>query len=74
LPVQSIGPEVNPHSVYGARFELREFYCPGCMTRLETEIARPDDRVIDDARISSTWLARRVPPNGKHKPTARNGK
>ncbi len=58
LPVQAIGPEVNPHAVGGARFELREFYCPACLTRLETEIARPDDPVIDDARIAPAWLAR----------------
>ena len=48
LPVQAIGPEVNPSSVNGARFELREFYCPACMTRLEVEISRPDDPVLDD--------------------------
>ena len=65
LPVQSIGPEVNPHSVNGARFELREFYCPGCMTRLEVEIARPDDPVIEDACISESWLAGRLKLNGK---------
>src|SRR5581483_11476331 len=31
-PVQRIGPEVNPTRWNGARFELREFYCPGCFT------------------------------------------
>jgi N-methylhydantoinase B len=60
LPVQAIGPEVNPHAVNGARFELREFYCPACMTRLETEIARPGDPVVDDSCISSAWLARQL--------------
>jgi N-methylhydantoinase B len=65
LPVQSIGPEVNPHSVNGARFELREFYCPGCITRLEVEIARPDDPVIEDACISESWLADRLQLNGE---------
>jgi N-methylhydantoinase B len=58
LPVQSIGPEVNPHEVNGARFELREFYCPGCMTRLEAEIARPNDPVLDDSCVSPDWLAK----------------
>lgn len=70
LPLQSIGPEVNPHAVYGARFELREFYCPGCMTRLETEIARPGDHVLDDARISTNWLAQRASSNGTRKAAA----
>ena len=55
-PVQFIGPEVNPYSVHGARFELREFYCPSCMTRLEVEIALPDDPVLDDACVSRDWV------------------
>lgn len=59
LPVQSIGPEVNPYAINGARFELREFYCPACMIRLEVEIARPDDPILDDACVSPDWLARR---------------
>jgi acetone carboxylase gamma subunit len=64
LPVQAIGPEVNPHAVGGARFELREFYCPACFTRLETEIARPGDPVVDDARIATAWLARETAAKG----------
>ena len=56
LPVQAIGPEVNPFSVNGARFELREFYCPACMTRLEVEISRPDDPVLDDSFVSPDWI------------------
>ncbi|HSI81808.1 MAG TPA: hydantoinase B/oxoprolinase family protein [Solirubrobacterales bacterium] len=57
FPVQEIGPEVNPYRIGGARFELREFYCPACFTLLEVEIARPDDPVLDDTRLSTTWLA-----------------
>lgn len=57
LPVQRIGPEVNPHAIGGGRFELREFYCPGCLTLLEVEIARPDDPILDDTRLSPAWLA-----------------
>ncbi|MGD9768992.1 MAG: hydantoinase B/oxoprolinase family protein [Pseudolabrys sp.] len=60
LPVQTIGPEVNPHEINGARFELREFYCPSCMTRLEVEIARPDDPVLDDSCVSADWLAKQA--------------
>ncbi|TDD33878.1 hydantoinase B/oxoprolinase family protein [Actinomadura sp. KC06] len=52
FPVQRIGPEVNPHKINGARFELREFYCPGCLALLEIEIARPGDPVLDDARLA----------------------
>jgi N-methylhydantoinase B len=50
-PVQRIGPEVNPDRIGGARFELREFYCPGCFTLLEVEIARPEDPLLDDVRL-----------------------
>ncbi|MGH2985151.1 MAG: hydantoinase B/oxoprolinase family protein [Solirubrobacterales bacterium] len=57
FPIQEIGPEVNPHGIGGGRFELREFYCPGCFTLLEVEIARPEDPLLDDARLSSRWLA-----------------
>ena len=56
--MQRIGPEVNPHEVNGARFELREFYCPGCFTQLEVEIARPDDPVVADATLDLEQLAR----------------
>jgi N-methylhydantoinase B len=56
FPVQRIGPDVNPHKVNGARFELREFYCPGCFTLLETEIARPEDPVLEDAVLSLEWV------------------
>jgi len=55
-PVQAIGPEVNPHAVNGARFELREFYCPACLTRLEVEIARPGDPLVDDASVRLALL------------------
>jgi N-methylhydantoinase B len=51
-PVQHIGPEVNPARIGGDRFELREFYCPGCFTLLEVEIARPSDPLLDDARLA----------------------
>jgi acetone carboxylase gamma subunit len=50
--VQRIGPEVNPTHWNGARFELREFYCPGCFTLLELEIARPDDPLLEDTRLT----------------------
>lgn len=59
FPVQRLGPDVNPHEINGRRFELREFYCPSCWTRLEVEIARPEDPVLDDARLSLDWVLTR---------------
>lgn len=56
FPVQAIGPEVNPHEIGGARFELREFYCPGCFTLLAVDVCRPSDQLLDDARVSLQWL------------------
>ncbi|HXF98516.1 MAG TPA: hydantoinase B/oxoprolinase family protein [Gaiellaceae bacterium] len=61
-PVQRIGPHVNPHHVNGDRFELREFYCPGCFGLLETEIARLGDPVLDDAALSHAWVRDRARP------------
>jgi N-methylhydantoinase B len=58
FPVQHIGPEVDPYDVGKGRFEAREFYCPCCWTLLNVEIAQPDDPIIDDARLSSSWLER----------------
>ncbi len=58
-PVQRIGPHVNAHHVGGDRFELREYYCPGCFTLLATEIARPDDPVLDDEAVSLEWAEER---------------
>jgi N-methylhydantoinase B len=73
MPVQMIGPEVNPHSINGARFELREFYCPSCMTRLEVEIARPDDAVLEDARVSTAWLEKQMTSRARKKQTIKGG-
>ena len=38
LPLSKAGPYVNPFNV-GGRFTYREFYCPQCITLLETEIS-----------------------------------
>ncbi len=56
FPLQRIGPDVNRHGIGGGRFELREFYCPGCFTRIDVEIARREDPLLDDADISVEWL------------------
>jgi N-methylhydantoinase B len=52
FPVQRVGPEVNPTRWNGARFELREFYCPGCFALIEVEIARPTDPLLEDSRLA----------------------
>jgi hypothetical protein len=52
FPVQRIGPEVNPTHWNGERFELREFYCPGCFTLVEIEIARPHEPLLDDVTLT----------------------
>jgi N-methylhydantoinase B len=52
FPVQRIGPEVNPAQWNGARFELREFYCPGCLALLEIEIARPGEPLLLDVSLA----------------------
>jgi N-methylhydantoinase B len=63
FPVQRIGPQVNPYRVGGSRFELREFYCPGCFTLVDVEIARPADPVLEDGCLSLRWLeAAQKPP------------
>lgn len=61
LPVQEIGPEVNPHRVNGARFEVRELYCPGCATLLGAEVARVEDPILHDAALALEPLGREVP-------------
>ena len=38
-PLSRAGPKVNPHQIGGARFYLREYYCPCCLRLIETEVA-----------------------------------
>ncbi len=61
FPVQRIGPDVNPNRIGGERFELREFYCPGCWTIVDVEIARPEDPVLDDGCLALKWVAAQEP-------------
>jgi acetone carboxylase gamma subunit len=49
-PVHDAGLRVNPYAV-GNRFVFRQFYCPGCLRRLETEIALKDEPVLWDIQI-----------------------
>jgi len=49
-PVHDAGLRVNPYGV-GDRFVFRQFYCPGCLVRLETEVALKDEPVLWDIQI-----------------------
>ena len=48
-PVKSISPEFQVvEEVISSRMVFREFFCPGCGLRLDTEIARVGDAVLAD--------------------------
>jgi len=49
-PVHEAGLRVNPYRV-GNRFVFRQFYCPACLLRLETEVALKDEPVLWDIQI-----------------------
>jgi len=48
--VKEAGPYVNQFDV-ARRFVFRQFYCPGCMRRLETEVCMKDEPVLHDVDI-----------------------
>lgn len=50
-PVQNAGPWVDPNSIGGDRFVCREFFCPGCLTQLDVEIAQRGEPLLWDVRI-----------------------
>ena len=50
-PVQEAGPWVDPHHIGGDSFVCREFFCPGCVTLLDVEIAQRDEPILWDVRI-----------------------
>jgi N-methylhydantoinase B len=52
-PVEEIGKEFRDPGIYvDDTIVWREFVCPGCATRLATEICRPDDEVLAEIRLS----------------------
>ena len=51
-PVHDAGLRVNPYGV-GNRFVFRQFYCPACLVRLETEIALKDEPILWDIELSA---------------------
>jgi len=50
-PVQNAGPWVDPNRIGGDRFVCREFFCPGCATLLDVEIAQRHEPILWDVRL-----------------------
>jgi len=50
-PVQAAGPWVDPFHIGGDRFVCREYFCPGCVTLLDVEIAQRDEPILWDVRV-----------------------
>src|SRR5439155_13949043 len=48
--IKDAGPYVNQFDV-AQRFVFRQFYCPGCLRRLETEICLKDEPILHDAEV-----------------------
>jgi acetone carboxylase gamma subunit len=59
LPVAALGPHVDPDGLGGDRFEVREYYCPGCLVLFESEVARPDDALLVDVELTLDGAAER---------------
>jgi N-methylhydantoinase B len=49
--VKEAGPYVNQFDV-ARRFVFRQFYCPGCLRRLETEVCLKDEPVLHDVEVT----------------------
>jgi acetone carboxylase gamma subunit len=49
--VKEAGPFVNQFDV-ARRFVFRQFYCPGCLRRLETEVCLKDEPVLHDVQVT----------------------
>lgn len=48
--VKEAGPHVNEFDV-AQRFVYRQFYCPGCLRRLETEVCVKDEPILHDIQV-----------------------
>jgi N-methylhydantoinase B len=59
LPLQAAGPHVNPAGHSPGRFVFRHYYCPGCATLLETEVALAGSPPEWDVQLAVPALARR---------------
>jgi N-methylhydantoinase B len=52
-PLEDIGIRFHDPATYvDDEIVFREFFCPGCATRLATEVCRPSDEVLKDIRLS----------------------
>ena len=49
--VQEAGPWVDPNHIGGDTFVCREFFCPGCLTLLDVEIAQRHEPIMWDVRL-----------------------
>ena len=45
------GPHVNPFNLGRHNFVSREFYCPNCLTLLDTEVALKGDPLLWDVQL-----------------------
>jgi acetone carboxylase gamma subunit len=52
-PVQAAGPWVDPHDIGRGKFVCREFFCPGCVTLLDVEIAQRGEPLLWDVRLDT---------------------
>lgn len=50
-PVQEAGPHVNPYHLHGDRFVFRQFFCPGCLALINTEVAQRDESILWDVEL-----------------------
>ncbi len=54
-PLEEVGTRFHDPSIYvDAEIIFRELFCPGCATRLATEVCRPDDEVLIDLRLTGS--------------------
>jgi acetone carboxylase gamma subunit len=66
-PIHEAGLRVNPYRV-GGRFVFRQFYCPGCLVRLETEVAQKDEPVLWDVQIELSAVSDQLSADSQHTP------
>jgi acetone carboxylase gamma subunit len=52
-PVQNAGPWVDPHQLGKDLFVCREYFCPGCATLLDVEIALHGEPILWDVRLKT---------------------
>ncbi|MBX6382580.1 MAG: acetophenone carboxylase [Microbispora sp.] len=51
-PLEEAGPLVgDPSRFIDDRMEIRQFFCPGCVTQLDTEINRAGEPIIWDIEL-----------------------